>query len=283
MNSSFNISNFLPYQHEIIETSLKKYLLKCKTEGGDWELAELGHLLSTLVNHGISDKAFERLAQVLRPKTINDIKNKYNELLEIIRDSKEVLPEKWLDESNQLGFLNTTAKEQLNSNINSISKLQSVIPISGKVIQGKRETAEAFPFVMEKIIEEDVEDFNMEDEGIFKGLCASDQNVNFSLINKQISNLLKGNKSNILPPPDVAVFASAINEVISLVDEVDENVIDKIRLQLLRNIENKTLLPLEDFKEENIANNCVNYYQLTSEFLDSFNIENLVTKLLKDN
>uniref|UniRef100_A0A0N5BV35 Uncharacterized protein n=1 Tax=Strongyloides papillosus TaxID=174720 RepID=A0A0N5BV35_STREA len=283
MNSSFNISNFLPYQHDVIEASLKKYLLKCKTEGGDWELAELGHLLSTLVNHGISDKAFERLAQVLRPKTIDDIKNKYNELLEIIRDSKEVLPEKWLDKSNQQGFLNTTAKEQLNSNINSFNKIQSVIPISGKVIQGKRETAEAFPFVMEKIIEEDVEDFNMEDEGTFKGLCASDQNVNFSLINKQISNLLKGNKSNILPPADVAVFTSAINEVISLVDEVDENVIDKIRLQLLRNIENKTLLPLEDFKEENIAINCVNYYQLTNEFLDSFNIEDLITKLLKNN
>ncbi|CEF65704.1 Hypothetical protein SRAE_2000038000 [Strongyloides ratti] len=282
MNPSVNISNFLSYQHDVIETLLKKYLLKCKTEGGDWELAELGHLLSTIVSNGISIKAFEKLVPILRPKTIDDIKQKYDELLEILKESKDCIPEKWLDTSSNTHFLNEAAKKQLSSSINQFNKLQTLLSKSGKLTQGRRETADAFPFIMEKIAEEDVEDFNIEKGSAFIDSCESDTNINFSLINRQISSLLKGNRTNSLSCSDVAVFTSALDEVISLVDDIDDDVIDKIRLQILRNSEDKTILPLEEFNEENVPNNCVNYFQLTNEFLDSFNIDELLVKLLKN-
>uniref|UniRef100_A0A0N4ZIF8 Uncharacterized protein n=1 Tax=Parastrongyloides trichosuri TaxID=131310 RepID=A0A0N4ZIF8_PARTI len=282
MEPFINISNFLPLQTDALDTILKEYLLKCKTEGGDWELAELGHFFHTIVSHGINDKAFERLGMILRPKPIKDIKMKYEEILQILKGLKEVIPQKYLDLSPEPGFLNNYAKEQLRSAIPHLNKLPSIIPTAGKGRQGKKDSCDAFPFVMDKLADEICEDFNMGYKDPLAGSCPSEQSVQFSRINKQISSMLKGNKSNIMTPAETAVFTKAINEVADLVNDIDANTIDKIRLQILRNVEFKTLQPLEEFSENMAANSCINYFQLTDQFLDSINTDELVEKLLKN-
>uniref|UniRef100_A0AC35TMS1 Phosphoprotein n=1 Tax=Rhabditophanes sp. KR3021 TaxID=114890 RepID=A0AC35TMS1_9BILA len=277
---SNHISTIRTLNFTDIEPHLERYLKECTALGGNWEMEELHILLDNLSMYGLSDYSANRISKLLAPKTTEDVIKKVNDLIGLMNKVNNISNPKYFAKENKV-FVNTedpTAKVPVKAD-----DIEKIIATQCRMANAKRDIDMGFTAAFQELSSETPKLTDLRHEDPFHPLARMKQTVDMKKCYNILQSIVtKKRKKDGTSNLDKVILMSALDEVQQIVDDIDPAEIGKMRAFLMKLKDSRSVGGELPTKPDTLSHGSINFLQLTDDYLNSFDIDTMITELLRE-